>query len=109
MNNRKKVITHLNNLPPEVLEALHNKYPDGYMNYVFKVTKPNNDFFYAVTVDTEDTSYLVKVNVKIDNVNKEELDEQIFAPEIVKDTEIKMDDQEDEKEERKTGNDDDEA
>jgi hypothetical protein len=68
---RKRVITHINNLPQEVLEALMEKYPQGYQEYMFKVTKPNGDFFYAVTLDTSDTSYLVKVDVKIDNVNDE--------------------------------------
>lgn len=77
--NKKKVIIHYNNLSAEVLEALKEKYPDGHMHHVFKVTKPNNDFFYAVTVDTEDTSYLIKVDVKIDNITEDKLDDAIFA------------------------------
>ncbi|HEX3006542.1 MAG TPA: hypothetical protein VHO90_02895 [Bacteroidales bacterium] len=48
----------------------------GYNDYVIKVTKPNNDFFYAVTVDTEDASYLVKVDVKIDNLTEEEFEKE---------------------------------
>jgi hypothetical protein len=76
---KKKVITHYNSLAPEVLEALREKYPDGHMHHVFKVTKPNNDFFYAVTVDTEDTSYLIKVDVKIDNITEDKLDDAIFS------------------------------
>lgn len=76
---KKKVIIHYNNLPPEVLEALREKYPDGHMHHVFKVTKPNNDFFYAVTVDTEDASYLIKVDVKIDNITEDKLDDAIFS------------------------------
>jgi len=76
---KKRVIIHFNNLSPEVLEALKKKYPDGYQNHTFKVTKPNNDFFYAVTVDTEDTSYLIKVDVKIDNISENKLDDAIFT------------------------------
>lgn len=76
---KKKVIIHYNNLSPEVLEALREKYPEGHMQHVFKVTKPNGDFFYAVTVDTEDTSYLIKVDVKIDNVTEDKLDDAIFS------------------------------
>jgi hypothetical protein len=76
---KKKVIIHYNNLSAEVLEALREKYPDGHMHHVFKVTKPNNDFFYAVTVDTEDTSYLIKVDVKIDNITEDKLDDAIFS------------------------------
>lgn len=68
-----------NNLPSNIIEALRAQYPDGYANFVKKIPKPNNDFFYAITVDTEDATYLVKVNVKIDNINPEKLDEQLFT------------------------------
>lgn len=58
------------------LKPSRKKYPLGYNDYVIKVTKPNNDFFYAVTVDTEDASYLVKVDVKIDNLTEEEFEKE---------------------------------
>ncbi len=57
---------------------LKKKYPFGYQDYVIKVTKPNGDYFYAVTLDTDDASYLVKVNVKIDTRPKDEDDEKGF-------------------------------
>lgn len=77
--NKKKIIIHYNNLSPEVLDALREAYPDGHMHHIFKVTKPNNDFFYAVTLDTEDTSYLIKVDVKIDNITEDKLDDALFS------------------------------
>jgi hypothetical protein len=61
-----------------VLELVKKKYPYGYLNSVIKVTKPNNDFFYAITLDTDDTSYLIKVNVKIDTKAKDEDEEKDF-------------------------------
>jgi hypothetical protein len=76
---KKKVIIHYNNLSIELQDALREKYPDGYQNHTFKVTKPNKDFFYAVTLDTKDASYLVKVDVKIDNITENKLDDAIFA------------------------------
>lgn len=76
---KKKVIIHYNNLPPEVLELIVEQYPDGYKNHVKKITKPNNDFFYAITVDTKEISYLIKVDVKIDNLTEDKLDEALFA------------------------------
>jgi hypothetical protein len=76
---RKKVIIHYNNLAPEVIEALRTKYPDGYQHHVKKITKPSNDFFYAVALDTEDASYLIKVDVKIDNISENKLDDAIFS------------------------------
>ncbi len=63
---KKKLIVNYKNLGPEVLEAVERKYPDGFENHIFKVSKGANDYFYAFTVDTIDASYLVKVNVEID-------------------------------------------
>lgn len=102
MESKKKVIVHINNVTPEVLEAIHEKYPDGYQGHIFKVTKPNNDFFYAITVDTEDTSYLIKVDVKIDNVPNDKLDEQLFSAIDNVEPDIKSDDNEDDEDDKKT-------
>jgi hypothetical protein len=74
---RKRVIINYSNLPAEALEALKIKYPLGYSNFVMKVQTGKDSFFYAVTVDTEDTSYLVKVPVKIDTKSDKD-DEDIF-------------------------------
>ncbi len=79
MDKKKRVIIHISNIPCEVLDALREKYPDGYMNHIFKVTKPNNEFFHAVTVDMKDASYLIKVDVKIDNITEDKLDDAIFS------------------------------
>ena len=64
---QKRLIVSLQNLPEDVIDALNYKYPDGFENHVIKVDKGNNNFFYAVTVDYGDTSYLVKVDVSIDS------------------------------------------
>ena len=103
---KKRVIIHINNLPPDVLEALLRQYPQGYQDHIFKVTKPNNDFFYAVTLDTDDASYLVKVDVKIDNVNDEKLDEQLFSNHDELKSDIKVDEEEAEDEPKKDDDDD---
>ncbi len=79
MGKVNKVVS-LQNLSPELFELLNKKYPDGYQNHVIKVTTPKNDFFYAVTLDTPDISYLVKVPVKIDS-NPEEIEEKDFVTE----------------------------
>lgn len=79
MGKVNKVVS-LQNLSPELVELLHKKYPDGYQNHVIKVTTPKNDFFYGVTLDTPEVSYLVKVPVKIDT-NPDEIDEKDFVGE----------------------------
>jgi len=75
---KKKLVISYKNLSPEVLALVKLKYPYGYQNSVIKVTKPNGDFFHAITLDTEDASYLIKVNVKIDTKPKDEDDEKGF-------------------------------
>lgn len=86
---KKKLIVHYNNLPPGVLEAIQKKYPLGWGNYVIKVETSNNNFFHAITVDTEDASYLVKVNVKIDQVvdeEKEPVEDEVEINDEIEDT-----------------------
>lgn len=60
------MVVNYNNVSSEVLEAIRKKYPLGYSNHVIKVQTKGEDFFYAITVDTDDASYLIKVPVKID-------------------------------------------
>jgi hypothetical protein len=79
MGKINKVI-NFQNLTSELLEILHKRYPDGYQNHVIKVTTPKNDFFYGVTLDTPDISYLVKVPVKID-ANPDEIEEKDYEEE----------------------------
>ncbi len=76
---RKRLVVSYNNLSPDVLEAIRQKYPLGYSNNVIKVKTTGDDFFYAITVDTETASYLVKVPVKIDTkgLNEDEALEEI--------------------------------
>lgn len=76
--NKKKLVISYKNLSPEILALVKKKYPFGYQDHVIKVTKPNNEFFYAITLDTEDASYLIKVNVKIDTKPKDDDDEKGF-------------------------------
>ena len=73
---KKRLIVSYKNCPADVLQAIKEKYPLGYGDAIIKVDKPGGDFFHAITVDLEDTSYLVKVNVKIDNLTVEEFDKQ---------------------------------
>ncbi|MDR3366502.1 MAG: hypothetical protein LBO71_06015 [Prevotellaceae bacterium] len=62
------------NLSPELLELLKQRYPTGWGDYVIKVNKSETDFFHAVMLETDDASYLVKVDVKIDAPPKDDDD-----------------------------------
>ncbi|MEI6765720.1 MAG: hypothetical protein WCM76_08775 [Bacteroidota bacterium] len=96
---KKRVIMHFNNLPADIQEEVRKKYPDGFTDYKIKITKPNNDFFFAVPYDTEDISYLVKIDVKIDTVNDEKIDEQLFHNDEVMKADPKIKEEEEEEEE----------
>lgn len=80
--NKKRVVTSYKNLSPEILEEVKKKYPNGWNDFVIKVEKPTGDFFYAITLDTPEVSYLIKVDVKIDNrIKGEDEDKDIFGSE----------------------------
>lgn len=67
MDRRIKKVVKLENLPAEAFEALDEKYPEGWKDHVKKITKPNGDHFYAISIDTENASYMVKVSVQVDS------------------------------------------
>jgi hypothetical protein len=67
---KKRVIKNIDTISDEVREAIRAKYPDGWGNHVQRVNKGNNEFFHAITVDTADTSYMIRVNVKVDSVEE---------------------------------------
>ncbi len=74
--NRKKLIINYANVTPELMEAIRKKYPLGWINNTIKVPLSGGAFFFAITLDTEDASYLIKVPVKIDT--KSDKDEDFF-------------------------------
>lgn len=78
---KKRVVTSYTNLTPALIELLKERYPLGYTDYMIRIDKPNGEFFYGVMLETEDTNYLVKINVKIDNKSEEELDKDIYGDE----------------------------
>ena len=56
---------------PDLAAAFAQKYPKGFSDYLtelVKYPKPDGSFFYAVTVETADAVYLVKINVKTDDM-----------------------------------------
>ena len=79
---KKRLVTSFNNLPQELQEAVKELYPAGFLDAMMRVDKPNGDFFYAVPFETEEVSYLVKIDVKIDEISDEEDDKDYFDDEI---------------------------
>ena len=82
--NKKRVAISYKNLSPELLEEVKKKYPYGWTDHMIRIDKSPTDFFYAIMVETEDTSYLIKVDVKVDATghNEEEEDKEYYDDDI---------------------------
>lgn len=83
-NGKKRVVISYHNLSEELKEALKNKYPHGYTEAMIRIDKGPGDFFYGVVLETEDISYLVKVDVKIDGSLEEEEDKDFYEEDEIK-------------------------
>jgi len=70
-DNKKRHVVSYENMKPDLIEAFNAKYPGG-VNDVFddlvKYPKPDGTYFYAVTIETEDSINLVKIPVKVDDL-----------------------------------------
>ena len=93
---KKRLVTSFNNLPLELQEAVKAAYPLGYTDYMMRIDKPNGDFFFAVPFETEEISYLVKIDVKIDDASTEEEDKDYYDDDLKGADELANDDSDDE-------------
>ncbi|MCB2219292.1 MAG: hypothetical protein KQI35_02770 [Bacteroidetes bacterium] len=71
---KKRVVTSLDKITPEIRDLIAKQYPLGWKDRVFRINKPNGEFFHAITLDTPETAYLIKVPVKVDS--KADLDKE---------------------------------
>ncbi|MCR5003159.1 MAG: hypothetical protein K5984_02210 [Bacteroidales bacterium] len=71
MEQKKRHVVSYENMSAELLAAFNEKYPKGFSDYLsdlVKYPKPDGTSFYAVTIEVEDGIYLVKIKVKVDDV-----------------------------------------
>ena len=93
--NKRRSVISFNNLPLEIQEAVKAFYPYGYSEAMMRINKPNGDFFFAVPFETDEVSYLVK----IDDPTEEDDDKEYYDDEIKGADQI-QDDEEEEEERR---------
>lgn len=70
---KKRSVVRYENMSAELAAAFEEKYPKGFSDYFPDLTKydlPNGTSFYAVTMETEDAVYLVKINVRTDDASE---------------------------------------
>ncbi|MBP3290348.1 MAG: hypothetical protein J6L75_05200 [Alistipes sp.] len=83
-NSKRKLVTSFNNLSIELQEEVKALYPRGFAEVMTRFDKPNGDFFYYVPFETEDTSYLVKIDVKIDDKSEEAVEDDYYGDDELK-------------------------
>ena len=73
-NTKKRLVTSFNNLTVEQQTEVKALYPLGYNEVMQRIDKPDGSFFYVIPYETEDTYYLVKIDVKIDDGQEDDSD-----------------------------------
>ena len=69
-DSRKRHVVSYENMSEELAAIFNEKYPRGFSDYLqdlVKYTKPDGTPFNAVTIETPDSIYLVKIKVKTDD------------------------------------------
>ncbi|MCH5329889.1 MAG: hypothetical protein J1E04_02900 [Alistipes sp.] len=79
---KKHLVASFNNLAPELQDKLKELYPAGFADAMMRVDKPNGDFFYVVPFETDEVSYMVKIDVKIDDLSEDDDDKDYYDDEI---------------------------
>jgi hypothetical protein len=82
-NTKKRLVTSYNNLTTEQQEAVKTLYPRGFAEVMTRIDKPNGDFFYVVPYETDEVSYLVKIDVKIDD-SSHDVDDDFYGDDELK-------------------------
>ena len=95
-NAKKRLVVSFKNMTPELQEEVKAAYPLGYSDYMIRIEKPNGEFFFAVPFETEEISYLVKIDVKIDDMSGEDEDKDYYDDDLKGANELANDDSEDE-------------
>ena len=79
---KKKIIKSLENLSGDLLEMIHQQYPNGYQASISRITNAKKEPIFVFPLDTEDVTYLIKVPVTknssgeydVDSKEEEDLD-----------------------------------
>ena len=95
-NAKKRLVVSFKNMTPELQEEVKAAYPLGYSDYMIRIEKPNGEFFFAVPFETEEISYLVKIDVKIDDMSGEDEDKDYYDDDLKGADELANDDSDDE-------------
>ena len=71
-DNKRRHIVSYENMSPELAAAFAEKYPKGFNDYLpdlTRYTKPDGTPFYAVLIELPEDLYLVKIKVRVDDLD----------------------------------------
>ncbi len=71
---KKRVIKSLEKLDTDLRNLLKQRYPDGFENYLTRLTNAQNEPFFVVPLETKDTTYLVKIAVTKNSEGEYDID-----------------------------------
>lgn len=80
---KKNLIVSYKNLSDKLKELFMEQYPDGYSDHLQRFEKPNGDVIFVVPMETEDTVYMIKFDVKIDTTYTDDENEKDYFDEEV--------------------------
>lgn len=82
---KKNLIVSYKTLSDELKDLLKERYPDGYKDYIQRFEKPNGDTIFVVPLETDDSVYMIKFDVKIDTTfSDDDIEKDYFDEEVSK-------------------------
>lgn len=82
---KKNLIVSFKNLSEDLLLLFKEKYPEGYKDYLQRYDKPNGESIFVVPLETDDTVYMIKFEVKVDTTyDDDDLGKDFFDEEVEK-------------------------
>lgn len=87
---KKNLIVSYKNLSEQLKEMFMERYPDGYKDYLQRFEKPNGETIFVVPMETDDTVYMIKFDVKIDTTYSDDDSEKDFFDEEVEKAETQF-------------------
>jgi hypothetical protein len=81
---KNRLIIDYNNITPELLAILTDKYPEGFdPEVMITYTNAKGELVRAIPLETEDTKYLFKISVALQNKVDRYLDDLDAVPAVV--------------------------
>ena len=77
---KKRIIKDYDQMPPEILLKLKDRFPHGYQEHLLRFNNANGELISALPFETEEAFYLVRMNVSggyhlIDDEIEDDFDE----------------------------------